>query len=388
MFKNRIRLPFYLSKAQFPTERNVFRKADGSSHVLSAIVRNTYEGTTDQLPEEWHRKLVIALAHKDVSIEGERLTTGVVLDGDYEIDWQEFLRYPIAGANFKVQATPFNASTNNCQSCEEISQLSLVDDYTDEIWDEGTTHDFPDIITANDNICCFPYTIQIVSFNTNYFTSVAVDAAGVLTATVAPIVPEINNVLIATYRVTCPNGAYDEADVYGNLNGTSTECIPPTNLQVVLDPEDGTIAGFTWDEPSPAPAGGYDWFLYLASDIYTPVTTGNNPDGSLGLTGLTIGTDYIFVVTSKCGGGVSVNVTIEFTTPVTGTETCGRFSITHIGGIATAVSYFDCTGNAATVFFLTSGTKIRCMLMDPVTHVPVFFNSTPSPSSYLYIEPC
>lgn len=72
-YKNRIRLPIMFTKPQFPTERNVFRLADGSSKVLSVIIRNTFEGSTDQLPEDWHRKLVVAMSHDEITIENERL---------------------------------------------------------------------------------------------------------------------------------------------------------------------------------------------------------------------------------------------------------------------------------------------------------------------------
>src|SRR6187549_2999416 len=142
-YRNRIRLPIMFCKPQFPMERNTFRLADGSSKVLSVVIRNTYEGKTDQLPEDWHRKLVIALAHDEVSIENERLLSNVTLNGDYGIDWQDFLQYPIAQANFQVQVTPFNATNSNCQTCEEMSQVVCVDDTTDEVWEEGSTNQFP-----------------------------------------------------------------------------------------------------------------------------------------------------------------------------------------------------------------------------------------------------
>jgi hypothetical protein len=213
MFKNRIRLPIFFAQPQFPMERDIFRLADGSSKVQSIIIRNTYEGKTDHFPEDWHRKLVIAMAHDTVTVEGERLLSDVVLYGDYGIEWQEFLNNPIAQANFKVQVTPFDATNSNCQTCDEMSQISLVDDYTDEVWDEGTTHDFPDVLTDNDSICCSPYTVSLLYFNPLFFTDVSISAAGVLTATVINPAPVVNDVLIATYRVTCADGSYDYADV-------------------------------------------------------------------------------------------------------------------------------------------------------------------------------
>jgi len=375
MFKNRIRLPFILTKPQFPVEKNVFRKADGSSHVLSGFVRNTYEGKTDYLTADWHKKLVIALMHKDVTVEGTNFLSDVVIDGDYGIDWNDFLYNPVAPASFTVQVTPFNASTSNCQSCSEITQLSLVDDYTDEIWDEGSTHEFPDIITANDSICCYPYTISLISFNTDYFDSVIIDANGVLTATVSASVPVLNNVLIATYRVTCENGGYDEANVYGNINGTDPGCVPPSGISAESDPDDGTVETITWIEPDPAPAGGYDWVLYSCDDIYTVIQSGNEGTGLVNLTGLTPGECYIFSVASKCESGTSTYQSIEFTTSATGGEDCIRFRLTFFGFNGYA-DFVGCNGNVEHVDFPTSSSVVRCVLCFAGTTTPVLFEAS------------
>lgn len=387
MFKNRIRLPFILTKPQFPVEKNVFRKADGSSHIISAVVRNTYEGKTDYLTADWHKKLVIALMHKEVTVEGTHFLSDVVIDGDYGIDWNDFLYNPVAPANFTVQVTPFNASTSNCQSCSEITQLSLVDDYTDEIWDEGTTHEFPDVVTANDTICCYPYVISLISFNTDYFDSVTVDANGVLTAVVAASVPILNNVLIATYRVTCENGGYDEANVYGNINGTDPGCVPPSGLLPVLDPDNGTIASVVWDEPSPAPSGGYDWALYSCDDIYTVLDSGNVSGDSVDFTGLLPNTCYIVAVASVCGeGDLSVYQTIEFTTSATGGEDCGLFIITFFGTFGYC-DFVSCGGYVEHIDFTTSGQTMRCILLQPGTTTPVLFQASAG-VSILYHSTC
>src|SRR5687767_11228562 len=97
-FRNRIRLPFYLTRPQFPRESNVFRRADGSTKVQSVIIRKVFEGETDKLPKEIHERFIVALSHDDVTIEGKYLATGVSMDGDYEIDWLKFLDFPLANA--------------------------------------------------------------------------------------------------------------------------------------------------------------------------------------------------------------------------------------------------------------------------------------------------
>lgn len=391
MFKNRVRLPFYLSKPQFPVEKNVFRKADGSAKLLSAIVRNTYEGITDQLPEDWHRKLTIALTHDEVTIEDSRLLTDVVLDGEYEINWEDFLNKPIAGAGFKIQVTPFNASNTNCQTCEEIAQVSLIDDYTDEIWDEGTTHEFPDLITANDSICCFPFEIELMSFNTDYFDSVTISEDGVLTATVKASVPDVDNVLIATYRVTCENGGYDEANVYGNIQGTSTECPAPTGLLVVLTPTDGTIASLLWDVP-PSPAGGFDYELFLASDPVTPIQSGNTSADHVDLTGLTSGESYIFSLVAVCGAyDESTPVTTTFDTASRPADACGSFIVTYLPDVSEGIqsfSYMDCLGDIQNYVFVGAGNVTKCMLITPGAETPIFFAASTADITLNYLELC
>lgn len=374
-FRNRIRLPFYLSKPQFPMERNVFRKADGTSQLLSAVIRNTYQGKTDHLPEDWHRKLVIALAHDSVTIEDNRFLSDVVIDGDYNIDWQDFLNNPLAQAGFTIQVTPFDATNSNCQTCEEIAQVELVDDYTDEIWEEGTTNEYPDLITANDTICCYPFEIEIVSFNTLYFDSVTVDQDGVLTAIVKDSVPILNDVLIATYRVTCENGGYDEANVYGNLNGTSTECVPVTDVSVVKN-GDGAYT-VSWVEPSPAPAGGYNYNLYLTTDLFTPIETGNTSGNSVAFTGLESGESYTVVIESACGGyDVSTPTTLPFTVDIFGEITCYSYQVNffNVPGINTSFSYLNCEGTV--INYQTgygTGQVTLCMLTNPGETTPIFF---------------
>lgn len=391
MFKNRIRLPFYLSKPQFPVEKNVFRKADGSTKLLSAVVRNTYTGKTDQLPEDWHRKLVIALTHDEVTIEDNRLLKDVVLDGDYAIEWQDFLNYPLAQSEFIVQVTPFDATNSNCQSCSEISQIDLVDDTTDVVWDEGTTNIYPFSILDNDTICCFPFIVEIVSFNTDYFDSVTVDNAGILTATVKDPVPIIDGLLIATYRVTCANGQYDEANVYGNITGTSTECVPVTGLVGTQDENDGTVYNFQWIEPVPAPSVGYDWDLYLASDLGAVIQSGNVPTGNtLDLTGLTEGTQYVFIIYSKCAEGVSTGVTNNFTTPVPESELCGRFLVSHLPPFFTTAdySYMDCFGVIQNVTVAGIDERELCMMISAGGTTPTFFATGSAYVTYTYMSLC
>lgn len=385
-FKNRIRLPFMLGKAQFPSERNVFRKADGSTMLLSAIIRNTYEGQTDDLPEDWHRKLTIALHHDEVTIEDRRLLTDVIIAGDYSIDWKDFLNHPTAQAKFTVQVTPFDATNNNCATCTDVTQLNLVDDTTDEVWEEGTTHDYPVSVLDNDYICCYPFVVDLISWNTDYFTDVQLAQDGTLTATLKAETPTINNLLLATYRVTCENGGYDEANVYVNIDGTSDECLPPSGLQVI---DDDTIATLSWTAAANVPAGGYDWNLYLSSNLVTPVQSGNTATLSVDLTGLTPGESYVFTVSSNCGGGNSTTIQIQWAQNIIEPGSCARFLI-HLNapGATVNISYMDCELEIKSEGVNSIAPITRCMRIVPGGTVPIFFASSAPSTTIEYITLC
>ena len=95
MFKNRVRLPIYTRTAQFPTEANRFRLANGVKKTLSVVIRKTYELVTDYMNESMHQRLVIALNHDEVAIEGDKYIGNLTLDNAYEIEWPDFLDYPL-----------------------------------------------------------------------------------------------------------------------------------------------------------------------------------------------------------------------------------------------------------------------------------------------------
>lgn len=392
-YKNRVRLPVMFTKPQFPTERNIFRLANGESKVLSIVIRNTFEGKTDQLPEAWHRKLIVALSHDEVTIENERLMSNVVLDGDYGIDWQDFLQYPLAQATFNVQVTPFNATNDNCQTCEEATQINLVDDYTDEVWEEGTTNEFPDVLTDNDSICCNPYVISLLWWNAIYFSDVQLTAGGVLTATVIDPAPIIDDVHIATYRVTCPDGSYDDADVYGNITGSDTEfCLPALAPEFVSSgPTSGTVS---WGVPIPVPSGDWIWELFLTSDLGTPIQSGTVAAGAgtVNLTGLVAGTSYTISIVADCGGGnLSLPVTLEFSISAFAADYCGNFNITYLPSEDTppqSISYMDCAGEVVNRVFTVAETVDICMLISVGGEEPVYFVASSNDITLTYVDLC
>lgn len=371
-FKNRIRVPFYISKPQFPAERNIFRKADGSSKVLSIIVRNTYAGTTDYLPENWHRKLTIALSHDEVHIENTRYLTDIVLDSEYQIEWQDFKNYPVAQAKFTVQSTPFSATNSNCKTCEEATQLSLVDDTYPGSLVESSSNDLT--VTTNDTIVCSPYTLSVTSFNTTFLNSATISQAGVLTIVVKASVPSGTNILMATYRATCADGSYDEANVYATVTGTAAGCNPPSN--VVISSITNNTATVVWTAASPVPANGYVWNLYNLSAPFTPAQSGTTAGTTVNLTGLISGANYMFGVSSDCGGSFSTEEQGTFST--TGTSTsCGSFTFFYSDEIDTAsISYIDCNGFMVNEPVIQSIPRDFCALITTGETTPYYFATT------------
>lgn len=376
-FKNRIRLPFYVTRPQFPTESNTFRLANGARKTLSSTIRKVFEGETDNLPRELHERLVIALKHDDVNIEGKYYLGGVSLEGDYDIDWNKFLDFPLAKATFKVEVTPFDYSNDNCQTCDAATQLNLQNDLFQETLDEGQTYEIN--VYDNDSICCSPITASIVKIDSAYISSAVIDEiSGVITVIMKSTIDPALNVNLLTYRVTCPNGTYDEADVFGDTNGTipPPSCPTPTNLQIVSTTE--TEATITWDNMSGALL--YFWQLYLASDLITPISSGGHVTNNLVLNSLTPGTNYVIYVQTNCGsGGSSGFANASFTTEGDDEGGCGQYQL-YNNDFPTnyaIVTYIDCNGNEQNIHVQGSTSVLICALQNsPGDPVSIFSNGS------------
>lgn len=348
-----------MTRPQFPTEENVFRLANGARKTLSATVLKTLEGETDNLPKEIHERLIIALKHDDVIIEGRYYLGGVSMDGSYDIDWNKFLDYPLAKAAFKVQVTPFNYSNDNCKTCEDISQVVCVDDNLGTINEDDTiTVD----VLANDEICCSPVVISLVTYNTDFLDSCIISGNDIVIHA-KPSLPSANGVILVTYRAQCPNGSYDEANVIANVNGSEVACLAPTDL--TIDAISDVHCFISWTQP--VGAISYEWQLYLITDLVNQVDGGTAfpPENAIDIMGLTASTHYRFYVNSVCDDDNRSNsVYIDFTTdPASGTETCGQYSLENQNlSDFLSVSYIDCNGVQQDVLVPPSGNVTICAL--------------------------
>lgn len=382
-FKNKIRLPFYLTRPQFPREANVFRRADGSTKVQSVIIRKVFEGETENLPKEIHERLIIALSHDEVTVEGRFLLSGVSLDGDYDIDWNKFLDYPLAKAAFKAQVTPFNYSNDNCQTCEEVSQVVCVDDNIGTVDEDETVTVH---VLANDSICCKPVVISLVTYNSDYLDSCIISGNDIIIHTKATL-SDANGVVLVTYRAQCPNGSYDEANIIGNINGTDPTpvCLAPTNLLItgVTD----TTADFSWTAPSPAPSCGYHWEVFQG---VTLVASGDESGTSVNVTGLLANTEYTFSVRSNCCSLTSNYIfQIFFTNPPDDTQTCGQYQIynNQNPAFSKSVSYLDCNGIQQSIIVRGGFTKFICALQSSPA-APIEIIPSGSTIEITYIDLC
>jgi hypothetical protein len=84
---NRIRLPLLLKEPQFPQKQTIYERRDGRRKLLSASISKEWTIETDYLPEEVHERLIIALAHDEVYMNGKLLTK----TNDYTVDYSNIL---------------------------------------------------------------------------------------------------------------------------------------------------------------------------------------------------------------------------------------------------------------------------------------------------------
>lgn len=395
-FHNRIRIPIKINKPQFPVVRQIYEKSNGDSVVQSAVVKKTYEGITEYMSERLHERTVIALQHDFVQIETENYYGRITPSNDYQINWLDFKTYPIAQAKFQVKVTPFNATNSNCQTCEDATQVITNDDSFYADLNENTNYTLD--VAANDEICCFPVTWTITSFNTDYLDSATIDSTGTIHIHTKTGLVAINGVNLLTYRATCQNGSYDESDVFANINGTIPGCLAPTS--VFIDSVVPTSARLHWTEPSPLPN---HYHIRLWDDsTHTYVQTDNVTTGITGYLFLLLnpGRDYIAYIRSQCDATdndspASNYIAVAFTTPPE-TSLCGSYSISYddpsapgagVGGHVN-ITYMDCNGVLQDLYVPNSVQRTVCA-MQTAPGSPTYITNAGNPHvTITYLHEC
>jgi hypothetical protein len=84
---NSIRMPFHLKDPQYPQEQKEYRTRNGRLRVTSASINEVYPLETDYMSKEMHKKLLIALSHDFVQVNGVLLTKSE----SYDVDWDNAL---------------------------------------------------------------------------------------------------------------------------------------------------------------------------------------------------------------------------------------------------------------------------------------------------------
>lgn len=110
---NRVRLPIIIKHPQFPQDDIVYTDANGVSRLISSKIDKEYTLETEYMPEDWHEKLVIALAHDEVYFDNVRLQKSA----EYEINYDEYDELPCGTRLYKASAKIKKNTTirnNNC----------------------------------------------------------------------------------------------------------------------------------------------------------------------------------------------------------------------------------------------------------------------------------
>jgi hypothetical protein len=266
---------------------------------MKSIVSKTLEGKTDWLPGLIHERMAIALRHDEVNIENEKYTGSVRLAGAYDIDWQEFLDYPVAPAKFRVLEEAFVARSNRCEICEEKNFLALQDDYVQDPIDEGDTVDIN--VAENDSVCCSSPVWSIVSYDDSVIDSISITQAGLVTITLKTPLASIADILLFTYKVICGD-LESTATVTGNIDGSLTPpCEAPSGLTLSFitsaTPEE---LHAEWTAPGSPPAGGYEWTLQKFTGVWEDVTNGLTSLTEVNINSLDCSMEYRFRVRAIC----------------------------------------------------------------------------------------
>jgi hypothetical protein len=118
---NIVRLPFYLSRPQWPVKKKVYVKSNGVHKLTSAFIEETYELRTEYLPAEMHRYTVFALAHDHVNMDCPAVDIGAadVLNVDaYTPQWDADLELKLAQSKCTVTVGNFGYMNGNCDTAE------------------------------------------------------------------------------------------------------------------------------------------------------------------------------------------------------------------------------------------------------------------------------
>lgn len=115
-WKNAIRLPIYFRNPQTKNDQDVYVRSNGTRTKLYARLSKQYQGLVDNVTEEVHQKLVIALSHDNVTfVTDNNYSLECTFEQEYNNNYPEILMgVNVWTADFLVMETPFDEQNNNC----------------------------------------------------------------------------------------------------------------------------------------------------------------------------------------------------------------------------------------------------------------------------------
>lgn len=108
-----VTLPMRLHAPQFPQDDNVYIDGNGVRHLLSSKIDKEFELETEYMPEDWHEKTVVMLAHDWVALNDTRLQKSA----PYEIDYEEEDKLPCGITLNKASAKLTKNTTIRNSNC-------------------------------------------------------------------------------------------------------------------------------------------------------------------------------------------------------------------------------------------------------------------------------
>lgn len=105
-------IPILLTNPQFAQKDKIYEKLNGEQVVLFSSITKEYECETDYIPEEWHERIMIALACDEVYINGERVTKSENYDIDHEHCTMSDCGVRLTRATFKVKTNITQRNSN------------------------------------------------------------------------------------------------------------------------------------------------------------------------------------------------------------------------------------------------------------------------------------
>lgn len=108
----RVLLPILLTKPQYAQNDKIYTKRSGENVTLYSEITKEYDGETDYITEEWHRKLLLALSCDYVYINDERITKSEKYDIDWENKTHTTCGVCVAKATFKAKTNVTQRNSN------------------------------------------------------------------------------------------------------------------------------------------------------------------------------------------------------------------------------------------------------------------------------------